>query len=626
MASNKVRIGIILILLVIFLSQAFSSMWDDSPTYDEAINPSVGYAELITGDVSLVYDHPPLYRVFNALPLFAFRPNLPLDHESWQKREKGNEDRYEFARQFFYQADEDADRLLFWSRVPTVFLSLLLGLLVFQWAKGLYGETAGLFALFLYTFEPNIIAHSRLATNDLVLALFVFSTIYQFWQYSVAPSLKSLTLTGLLLGFALISKFSAVILFPMLFPLVFLAPHVSQKNSDGRTEIMKVHVSIGVLGMALKAVFLISIIAVAVVFLFYGTEWRLYTKGFYKTVAYYRVGRSAFLMGNYSTGGWWYYFPIAFLLKTPIPLLIFLVVAFLFLSFRKEKAEYFLLIPIGIIVSTALLSHLNIGIRHILPVYPFLIVLASSITTIHFSRPKLFLTSFGGLALWYLFSTLSIFPSYVAYFNEFVGPKRGYLYLVDSNLDWGQDLKRLKTFMDENGITRVYLSYFGKANPCYYGIRLRYLPGFPEPSFFSCGDGPDDIRPDFIAISPTNLQSVYLSDKKSFAWLKGYKPIAQIGYSIFVYDIRGDAFAHNNLGILYIKSRVLDEALNEFKLLVELAPEDSTGHSNLGFTYALLSFYDKAEAAYRKALELDPENKVAKEGLKGLKRIAAQVE
>lgn len=614
---------VVLVLSVGFLLQSILSVWDDSPTFDETINPSVGYAELLTGDLSFVHDHPPLYRVFMALPLLAFQPSIPLERDSWQKRQKGMLDRYEFAREFFYVSNKDADRLLFWSRIPVVFLSLLLGLLVFQWAKELYGYPAGLLALFLYSFEPNIIAHSRLATNDLVLALFVFSTIYQFWQYSAAPSLKSLTLTGILLGLALLSKFSAVMLLPILFLLVFLAPapKVSREGQSPSIATLKAARAIEFIRRKMMDLTFIFIIALGVLVFFYGAHWKQYIRGFNDTLTHYQSGHPAFLFGSYSTGGWWYYFPVAFLLKTPISLLIYIFVAALFFSFKKEKAEYFLLIPVGVLVSAALLSHINIGIRHILPVYPFLIVLASSLTTARFSTPRFFSTCFGGLALWYLFSTLSIFPSYLAYFNEFVGPKRGYQILVDSNLDWGQDLKRLKIFMDKKDMKQIYLSYFGTADPCYYGIRFVYLPSSPT----RCGQGVEDDTAGFLAISATHLQSVYFPYKSSFEWLKQYEPIAQIGYSIFMYDIRGNVSAHNHLGILYLDYRMFDEALNEFKLVVELAPENSTAHSNLGFTYALLSFYDKAEAAYKRALELDPENKVAKAGLKGLKRIAAQV-
>jgi len=619
MTVERAAPWIILVLAFCFLLQAILSVWDDSPTFDETINPSAGYAELLTGDLSFVHDHPPLYRVFIALPLLAFEPTLPLEHDSWQKRGKGILDRYEFAYEFFYVANKNAESLMFWSRVPVVFLSLLLGLLVFQWAKELYGIPAGLLAFFLYTFEPNIIAHSRLATNDLVLSLFLFAAVYEFWHYWNAPSRRSLILTGTLLGLALLSKFSAVMLIPVLVLLALMQndEHVRWRGEGYASGSAWVWANIVAnLHARLKPVFVILVVAAGVLGIFYGPQWTEYLRGFRDTMDHFHVGHSAFLMGHHSVDGWWYYFPMAFLLKTPIPLLAFVLIAVVYYRFAQKQVGYFLLVPVGVIMASALLSHINVGIRHVLPIYPFLIVLASSVTIIKFSARRFFGSCFVGLGLWYSLSSVSIFPSYLAYFNEFVGPERGYRHLVDSNLDWGQDLKRLKGFMDAKGLEHVYLSYFGTADACYYGIHSIDLPGY----YNRCGSANGNPA-EFLAVSATNLQSVYLPDKKSFAWLLPYEPVIRIGYSIFIYNIRGDASAHNNLGILYLKYGQLEKALAEFKQVTELSPEEPTAHVNLGFVYARLSSFEHAEAAYRKALQLDPADEIAKAGLKGVERL-----
>ena len=147
LSLNTVK-ACVCVLATLFLVQAIASMWNDAPTFDEMVSPAAGYAELLTGDLRLVNDHPPLARVFMALPLLILRPALPLEHSSWQQKEKIQKYRYDFAEQFFYVANRAADRMLFWSRVPIVILSLVLGLLVFQWAKELYGAGAGLLAFF----------------------------------------------------------------------------------------------------------------------------------------------------------------------------------------------------------------------------------------------------------------------------------------------------------------------------------------------------------------------------------------------------------------------------------------------------------------------------------------------
>jgi tetratricopeptide (TPR) repeat protein len=294
------------------------------------------------------------------------------------------------------------------------------------------------------------------------------------------------------------------------------------------------------------------------------------------------------------------------------------MMAFFFSNYRRDKALHFLLIPAAVLSAIAVLGNLNIGIRHILPIFPFLIVFASSVVTIPFRRPGFFFPWLGGLALWHLGSALSIFPSYVAYFNEFVGPEKGYEILVDSNLDWGQDLKRLKRYMDEKGIERVYLGYFGTADLCYYGFRYVHLPAFPERRL-ECELKEREGRSDFLAVSATNLQAVYLPYKSSFEWLKAYRPIARIGHSIFVYDIQKDVAAHNHLGLLYLKYKMPRQALSEFRLAEEMAPKESVIHANIGFTYSLLSMKTQAATAYKKALKLDPGNEVARERLKKLR-------
>jgi len=133
------------------------------------------------------------------------------------------------------------------------------------------------------------------------------------------------------------------------------------------------------------------------------------------------------------------------------------------------------------------------------------------------------------LCSWYVIGTVAIGPHYLAYFNEFVGgPNNGYRYLVDSNLDWGQDLKNLSKYMTAQDIPEIYLSYFGTADPAYYGIRFQPMPDTP-PS--------PGAAPAYYAISATSLQNVYSSEGKSGHWLAGYSPVRKIGYSIFVYRL-----------------------------------------------------------------------------------------
>ena len=193
----------------------------------------------------------------------------------------------------------------------------------------------------------------------------------------------------------------------------------------------------------------------------------------------------------------------------------------------------FLIVPIVSIFILFGIGHQSVGLRYILPVYPFIFVLASG-AVVHFNKLR-FVSAI--LMAWYACSAIFLYPNYLAYFNEFVGgPKNGYKYLVDSNLDWGQDLKRLRAYMEKNGIERVYLSYFGSDTPERYGIRYDWLPSF----YLKNPDPGGAIRfpiKGYVAISATNLQGVYFEQHNMFQWLANYEPVGRIGYGILLYHL-----------------------------------------------------------------------------------------
>jgi hypothetical protein len=247
------------------------------------------------------------------------------------------------------------------------------------------------------------------------------------------------------------------------------------------------------------------------------------------------IDQPAFLMGDYSISGWRYYFPVAFLIKASIPFLVLLTISLIRLrQLEKEgkKKVLFLLLPAGIIFLLAVLSRINTGVRYILPIFPFLIVLASSSVFWFRGWKKIFLA---GLIFWQILGAIRIYPDYLAYFNEFIGgSSQGYRYLADSNLDWGQDLKRLASFIREKNLV-MKINVFGVLGPELYGIDYDWF-------------GPSWLKEDrrrqlscspvfgWLAISTNQLQAVYLDDKGCFDWLKKLRPERRIGYSIFVYN------------------------------------------------------------------------------------------
>jgi hypothetical protein len=251
--------------------------------------------------------------------------------------------------------------------------------------------------------------------------------------------------------------------------------------------------------------------------------------------------RSGFLAGNYSVEGWWYFFPLAFLIKTPISVILLLLTGVVLCAVRWRhflNHNVYVLFPLAAFLGAAMMMNLNIGVRHILPIQPFVLLLAgNAIAELYASQRKPFRVLLGTLCFLAVLEFALVCPHYLAFFNQFAGgPRNGHKYLVDSNLDWGQDLKGLKSWMDQHEVQHINLSYFGTADPAYYKIDCTYLPGgafFDEPLVKA------PQLPGFVAVSATNLRGVYFSEgsRNIYQCLLETEPVAVIGYSIYVYRV-----------------------------------------------------------------------------------------
>jgi 4-amino-4-deoxy-L-arabinose transferase-like glycosyltransferase len=432
-------------------------------------------------------------------------------------------------------------------------MSLALALVVFLWVRDIAGFRAGLFASFMYSLCPTIIAHSSLVTPDIGVSLFMSAAVYVLWKYVKRPSAFRLALSGIALGLAFLSKFNALVLVPAYCVLLYV-------SKAGRFRVKCIQTFRSILVMVLIAFFVLwsgyffefgpllrhggthnafELLtqswpkAVREKALFFGERFSLplpsYISGLFwhSIVVPTKIGRDSFLLGAAMRRSPWYGDIFAFTVKTPIPFLVFMLIGlYQFIKRRRyQTLDYsFPLVPAAMVLLGDSVSRLSVQLKYILPAYPFLIVFMG--TTFEWGAMKnaLYRALFIVLCLWYAVCALSIFPHYLAYFNELAGgPQNGYRYLVDSNLDWGQDLKLLKNYIDTKKIQTITLAYFGTADPAYYGISYTKL----EP--FKAASG-------WIAVSATLLQGVH-APRGSYEWLKQYKPEAKIGYSIFVYKI-----------------------------------------------------------------------------------------
>ncbi len=555
--------------LAVFFILAISSMRINSATSDEIAHIPAGYTYWKYFDYKINPEHPPFIKLWATMPFLILQPALPEDLGYWERG-----DQWEFGRQFLYWSGNDADQLYFWSRLMIVIIGMILGYYVYRWATELYGWKAGALALGLYVLDPNFIAHSTIVQTDIPISAGIFILTYYFWKYTkdkteTVFSSKEIIVLGLLVGLCFAIKYTGVyvigfiaVLYALHLFFVYVKAHkekYSAENSAQKENLWSGFYAsltsdngLSELTSAGKAFGVIFLLGLFFLIATYGVvNFNEYIVGFKDVLTHSTAGHPAYLLGMNSQEGWWYYFIVAFFVKTPIPtILLFLAAFFVFFKTRlKEwhemRNDLFLLVPAGLYFLSFVVNDINIGLRHILPVYPFLFVFTGSLTVFNwdalqepFMKYKHHATYvLGVLAGWLLIATLLAYPYYIAYFNEFTGgSENGYKYLLDSNLDWGQALKETAEWLDEHGYENqtIRMTYFGSEDPLYRGIDSLNIACAPTPGIH--------------VISVDRLYDFMGNQYGCANWLKEYEPIAVIGYSIFIYDIQ-DPFVLENYNV-----------------------------------------------------------------------------
>ncbi len=578
--SSGGRLQTILVLTVfavVFSALAVTNYMRNSSAWDEPQHLTAGCLALMRSDYRLDPEHPPLLRMWAAAALSRER-HITLNTDLLPARLG---DDWLFYRQFLFGQDflfrqNDADALLNRSRFMIVLLGIGLGILLFSWARELFGFWPAVVVLGLYCTEPNVLAHASVIGTDFGVTVFIFGTSYFTWKTTRVLNAGNLVGLTAFFSLALVSKSSAILLGPII--VVLLATRVVSRlpwpcklgryherttvRSKALTSAMILSLMFGVSYITLWAAYSFRYAPSPVAGspdLFVASQetisvaprparianWidrhhllpNAYTQGL--VVGLTKAQRRAsFLAGSFSDIGWWYYFPVAFALKTPVALILLFLAGLLVVVKRRHtflQDGLFVLLPLAVYLGAAMASKLNIGVRHILPIYPFVIITAGAAVAemLSYKKPSVVATLVA-LCLFQVAEVARAAPHYLAFFNVFAGgPSHGHEYLIDSNLDWGQDLKRLKQWMDKNRVTRINLSYFGMADPTYYGIEYTRLPA----AFVPLDQIQPPQLPGYVAVSVTNLRGLYLNDngKAFYRPLLERKPDAVIGYSIYVY-------------------------------------------------------------------------------------------
>ena len=539
-----------------------ASFMRTSATWDEPQHLAAGYAALAARDFRVDPEHPPLVRLWAALPLRWMRRGAletsAIDATApteWVTRPL-----FVYSHRVLY-VDGDAERQLYAARMMILMLGLVLGGLVFFWAREWLGAGPAIAALAAYTLEPNIGAHASLVTTDLGVTCFVFAAVYLLWRLCRHPTRLNASGFVLLFAAAQVTKFSAMLLAPVV--IVLLGITVVWAGTVRCRTAAWIAVAAAVAAVAAiwfaydlryapsgNAAWLYRfqddpVVVQRLPSLTAIVGWidrhrllpNAFSQGFLLGQAKAQ-SRDAFLAGHYSTTGWWYYFPVAFLIKTPSPLVVMSVAGIAVCAVRRASLgavnAAFVVVPVAAFTTVAMLTPLNIGLRHLLPIYPFCILLAAAAVTALSSSRRGRMTLAAAAALWAL-EFGRTYPHNLAFFNQVVGgPANGHRYLVDSNLDWGQDLKGLQRWMAARAVDQVGLAYFGTADPAYYGIR--YTP-LPDTGLFAGGASVAPRLPGWLAVSATILSGAYGDDRSRAFYqpLRDRPPSAAIGYSIHLY-------------------------------------------------------------------------------------------
>jgi 4-amino-4-deoxy-L-arabinose transferase-like glycosyltransferase len=556
---------LIVTAVLLFFYLALNSLVGDSPTMDEQNHIGRGLAFVHSGDPRLSLEHPPLVNALSAVPLLTLSLDIPFDHPSWTEKQPADVYWYVFGEELMWQRGNDVTQMIFLARLPIVVMLLGLALVGFHFARQLWGRRAGFVAFLLLLFDPNLLAHGRYTTTDLGGTFFMFLATYLLWRLWSRPRDEKLRpywhwhlwlWAALGMGLAFGSKLS-ILTFVPIWLLLALLPQ-PEVDWQWRAALRRV--------AQLLTAGLLSIGVVWLIFglewgtFFFSSEWLLFLNewrgpmptfwaGIEKILLLSGGGRASFLMGEMSSEGFLLYFPVAFLVKTPLPtlLLLGLGTAVLLSQPHQRRRALWLLLPILAYFAFSLTSALNIGYRHLFPMLPFIYLLISGLANYELRITNYELRLGNGVLLvggvWLLLNTLTIHPHYLSFFNALGGgPAQGYNILIDSNVDWGQDLLRLQAWLAENGEPEVKLGWFGTADPAYYGIAHQPLPGFPRQPYYGLWTEPpfNPAQPEagLYAISVSSLWESDLPEKNVYPYFRQREPDDRVGYSILIYDLR----------------------------------------------------------------------------------------
>ena len=543
------------IVLAIFFVIEVRGARSKSAAMDEPAHLAGGLAYWRDRDLRLNPENGLLPQAWATLPIFLAGDRFPrTDRPEWHSAKAAL-----LGYELLYGEGNDADRILSRSRAMITLFGIGLALVVYAWSTQLFGRAAGLLSLVLCCFHPSILAHARLVTSDIAAAFFLIAAVWSLWRLLHEPRPAAFVTAAVVSTGLVLSKMSAVVLIPIALAMSAVrarwGPPLPARAAKHPLAVFALTAFLlgGVVVAGIWAAFGFryqasfdpqlatdhyawswaeltgnSGAAGSVVEFVRSRHWmpEAFLYGF-AVILSLSHDHPQFFNGEISGQGWWGFFPYCFLAKTPLSEMLILLIAGVVairgwgrpqsptvpsLAYRTSP----LWILLAVYWAFALTSQLNVGERHLLPSYPALFILAGvaarGLEKERFGGTRRGLLVAAAVAL-YCLESLSFYPHYLAYFNPIVGgPRTAYRHVVDSSLDWGQDLPGLARWLerrrsDPDDRTPVYLSYFGLGDPQYYGIRATRLPGYPE---FRTSRDVEPLTGGIYCISATMVESLFL--------------------------------------------------------------------------------------------------------------------
>ncbi len=632
-------------LLIVLCAELVLSARQQSQTFDEACHIFAGYRSWKQADFGINPEHPPLVKLVATLPLLGRPlqiPPLPVGYF------RGVE--YFGGRDFLYS--NDAKAVLMRARLASSLFTIGLAITVFLSAFYVWGTGPALLALTLLVFEPNLLAHGALVTTDMGVTFGLFLAVAVYSAYLKRPTFSRLLFAGVATGVALSTKHNGILVLPILALLALTEWWLDHRRLDRVTPESAVGAESAVpvksamhLVSSLAAIFAIGLgllwacygfryaarpaglqidpplsavlsggSGIALRLISVAASWKLLPEAYlYGLADVFSLSGTTptFLFGKFYQQAQWFYFPSVVIIKATLGFLLLLVlVPFAKAIFRKDRLRdsLFLLIPAGFYFLVAMASGVNFGVRHILPMFPFLIVLAAAGAWSLAQQRHGYAALVACLLLFHIVSSVRAFPNYIPYSNEiWGGPAKTYRVLSDSNVDLSQGLEAMRRYLDKNKLGDCWFAYSGSVfvDPSYYGVSCKPLPTSlerstqtPMPVIPAQIDGPI-----FLSVNEISGPLWVSDDVNPYIGFRRKQPSAIIAGSILMFDGKNDlsaaaALTHDSASARLLAGGELDQALAEAENAVILAPNSSEAHTARGNVLAQMKRDADAEQEF----------------------------